>query len=143
MSQSTSSNTAGTTANGTAAYCDTLKQARSDFSSTDFTALTDSQFTKFRDRLQTLQDRAPATVQDDWRLLGSELDSVKRLLGQAGVSFNDLQKLQNNQMPPGFDITKFKAIVPKLQKLGTNKRLVSARNAIANNAKTTCHISMH
>lgn len=138
---SPSPSTAGDT-NTDAAYCSTLKQARQDFSGFDFTSLSDAQFTKFRSRLQTIQDQAPASVADDWRLLGNKLDQIKNLLGKAGVSFNDLQKLQRNQIPAGFDLKKFKAIVPKLKKLANDPGIEQARNAIAHSAKTDCHISM-
>jgi hypothetical protein len=110
----------------------------------DFTALSDRQFTDFRDRISNLQSQAPANVQDDWAVLGSTLDKVKQLLNSAGVSFDDLRALRNHQTPSGsVNLARLQQIAPRLQALGSDSSLSTAKNSITKSAESACNISLH
>lgn len=110
----------------------------------DFTSLSDRQFNDFRDRISNLQSQAPASVQDDWGVLGSTLDKVKTLLNSAGVSFDDLRALKHHQAPSGnVNLARLQKIAPRLQALGSDNRLTTAKNAITKSAQSACNISLH
>lgn len=123
------------------AYCKDLKSAKASFDnfgsgSPDFDKL-DSAFKRFH----SLADEAPEDVKSDWKTLDDALTSVEQALDDAGVSFADLPKLAEGQVPEGADAEKVQALVPKLAKLGDEK-VQKASDAIEKHAKDTCDITL-
>jgi hypothetical protein len=123
-------------------YCGTLKASQSQFKNTSFAALTEDQFDQLRDKVRTLQDAAPSSIQDDWGVLGDKLDAFKGLLDDAGIKLDDLKSMQQGQIPPGIDAAKLQALAPKLQQLMGGSDLQDATSAIQKNAKSDCNITL-
>ena len=123
-------------------YCDTLKESQTQFSDLDFASLSDEGFTDLQDQVGTLADQAPSEVSDDWEALGDKLDEFKTLLDEAGIGLGDLETLQQGTVPEGVDPAKLQELAPKLQEFAVDPRLEEAQQAIRDNAKSECEITL-
>lgn len=123
-------------------YCTTLKDSQTDFAQLDPTALDEQKFNDLSDRVSELEDQAPSSVADDWGTVGDQLDKFKSLLDEAGIGLDDLQSLQQNKVPEGVDPAKLQAMIPKMQEFASDPSLEEAQQAIKDNAKTECDITL-
>ncbi len=123
-------------------YCDTLKDSQTQFADLNFSTLSDDEFNDLLDRVGTLEDQAPSDVSDDWGTLGDKLDEFKALLDDAGIGLGDIESLQQGNLPEGADLAKLQELAPKLQEFVTDPSLTEAQQAIKENAKSECDITL-
>lgn len=123
-------------------YCTELKTAQSQLGPVDFSTLTNKQWDARRQEFSKLQSVAPANVKDDWATSVRYFDQFNNLLKSAGLTVEDIKTLQANQLPPGVDKAKVLAIVPKMQQLQSSSDLPAAQQAIRDDAKKQCHITL-
>lgn len=123
-------------------YCDTLKDSQTQFADLNFSTLSDAEFNDLLDRVGTLEDQAPSDVSDDWGTLGNKLDEFKTLLDDAGIGLGDIESLQQGNLPEGADLAKLQELAPKLQEFVTDPSLEEAQQAIKENAKSECDITL-
>ncbi len=127
---------------GSGDYCDTLKDSQTQFSDLNIATLSDAEFTDLRDRVGTLEDQAPSDVSDDWGTLGGKLDEFKTLLDDAGIGLGDIESLRQGNLPEGADPAKLQELAPKMQEFVTDPSLAEAQQAIKENAKSECNITL-
>jgi hypothetical protein len=132
-------------AGGGGSYCDQIKTLKSNVDTLDFTALSDEQFSDLQHSLDGIEASAPADVKDDWSTLSSAIDQLKQILADAGLSFADLQAIQNDptNLPDGVDIAKLQELAQKLQEFAANSDFEAASNAIQANVKDECGIELN
>lgn len=123
-------------------YCDTLKDSQAQFADLNFATLTDAEFSDLRDQVGTLEDQAPSDVSDDWGTLGGKIDEFKSLLDEAGIGLADIKTLQQGTLPEGADLDKVTELGPKLEAFTTDPSLTEAQQAIKDNAKSECDITL-
>ncbi len=137
--------TACSDSGGSGDYCDTLKDSQTQFADLNFVTLSDDEFNDLRDRVGTLEDQAPSDVSNDWGTLGDKLDKLdefKTLLDDAGIGPGDIESLQQGNLPEGADLAKLQELAPKLQEFVTDPSLTEAQQAIKENAKSECDITL-
>ncbi len=134
--------TACSDSGGSGDYCDTLKDSQTQFADLNFSTLSDDEFNDLLDRVGTLEDQAPSDVSDDWGTLGDKLDGFKALLDDAGIGLGDIESLQQGNLPEGADLAKLQELAPKLQEFVTDPSLTEAQQAIKENAKSECDITL-
>lgn len=120
-------------------YCNQLKSAKTTFdtlSSGDLGEL-EKGFATFH----RLADEAPDELKDQWKVLDDAATSIEDALKDAGLSFDDLPKIQAGQVPEGVDLAKLTSFASDLQKLN-NKKFTDARADIAKQAKDTCKVDL-
>ncbi len=123
-------------------YCDTLKDSQSQFSDLDLTRLSEAEFSELGDRFDTLEEQAPTEVADDWATVGDKLDEFKGLLDEAGLRLEDIATLQQGKLPEGADPAKLEELAPKMQEFTSDPSLDNAKDAIRENAKSECDITL-
>ncbi|MGH3386846.1 MAG: hypothetical protein ACRDO1_19865 [Nocardioidaceae bacterium] len=126
---------------GTDAYCDSLKEAKADFST-----LNDTDFAKMDealDRIGQIAGESPDAVQDDWEKLDSSITDMRKALDDAGVTFEDLQAIQENpnELPEGLDQEKLMALGTKLQEFAGDDVQKASKN-IEKHAKDECKVDL-
>lgn len=120
-------------------YCDQLKSAKTTFDTLSAGDL--SQLEKGFATFHRLADAAPDDLKDQWKVLDDAASSVEDALKDAGLSFDDLPKIQAGQVPEGVDLTKMTSFAADLQKLNS-KKFTDARADIAKQAKDTCKVDL-
>lgn len=123
-------------------YCAALEGAKTNLSAIDFTKIDEQTYQKLVTELAKVTAAAPSDVKDDWEALTGALDDLHRLLGTAGISFDDLQQLSAGQLPPGVDAEQLQKIAPKLQSISTDGRIQQASKAIEASAKSECGVNL-
>ena len=69
------------------------------------------------------------------------LTSITDALKDAGISFADIAKMQQGQIPKGADPQKLAALAPKLQEMSSAKVETASKN-IEKHAKSTCKVTL-
>jgi hypothetical protein len=130
---------------GGGSYCDQIKSVKSNVDGLDFTKLDDAQFSDLQSSLVGIASSAPADVKDDWTTLNSAIDQLKQILDDAGISFDDLQAIQNDptNLPDGIDIAKLQDLAQKLNDFASNSDFTAASDAIQANVKSECGIDLN
>ena len=123
------------------AYCKELKSDKAYFESFSGSDPDFSKIDEAFDRLHSLADKAPDEVADDWKVLDGAITSITEALEDAGISFADIGKMQQGQMPEGADPQKLAALAPKLQEL-SGAKFDKASKAIEKHAKDTCDVTL-
>jgi hypothetical protein len=123
-------------------YCDALQHAKEHLSDLDISQLDEDAFTAMNQELAKISAAAPADVKDDWATFQQALTRLHQLLASANISFDDLQQLQQGQLPPGVDPQELQRIAPKIQKISQAPRFQKAGRAISASAKRECHVSL-
>lgn len=121
----------------TEAYCDSLKQAK-----TDVEALSDQDLDKFDEAFQTIHEvagDAPDDVKDDWKVLDDALNEMETALEDAGLELSDLGSLQSGQLPEGVDQAKLLALGEKMQNIASEE-VEQAGDNIQKHAKDECDL---
>ncbi|MPZ94240.1 MAG: hypothetical protein GEU96_04820 [Propionibacteriales bacterium] len=126
---------------GTDAYCDSLKEAKADFST-----LNDTDFAKMDealDRIGEIAGESPDAVQNDWEKLDTSITDMRKALDDAGVTFEDLQAIQENpsELPEGLDQEKLMALGTKLQEFAGEDVQKASKN-IEKHAKDECKVDL-
>jgi hypothetical protein len=123
------------------AYCKELKTDKTYFSSLSGSSPDVGKLDEAFKRLHSLADKAPDDVKDDWKTLDSAITSITDALKDAGISFADIAKMQQGQIPKGADPTKLAALAPKLEAMSSDK-VEKASKAIEKHAKSTCKVTL-
>ncbi len=123
-------------------YCSTLEDTKADIDNLDFTALTDEKFSDLQSRISDLEDAAPSEVEADWKTLGDGIDGFKKLLDDAGISFDDLQTLQSGEVPDGLDVQALQELGPKMQEIVSDNDIEAATQSIQDHAESECDLTL-
>ena len=123
------------------AYCKELKSDKAYFASFSGSNPDLSKLDNAFDRLHSLADKAPDEIADDWKTLDGAITSITNALKDAGISFADIAKMQQGQIPKGADPQKLAALAPKLQAMSTAKVEKASKN-IEKHAKDTCNVTL-
>lgn len=126
-------------ASPTESYCDSLKEAK-----TEFKSLSEGDFAKMDDafkRAEEIGQDAPAEVKPDWEVLTGTISELRTALDDAGLSFKDLGSLQSGQLPEGVDQQKLMELGKKMEDFDPAK-LQDASKAISKHAKDECGIEL-
>jgi hypothetical protein len=134
----------GSSASSGGGYCDIIKASQDEFADLDFTQLTADDYSALEDRFDDIATAAPADVKEQWTTLRDALDELDGILEDAGMSFDDLQQLQENpnNLPEGVDLAELQALAPKLQAWASNTDYQAAGDAITANVKAKCGIDL-
>jgi aminopeptidase N len=129
---------------GGGSYCDQVKEVKSTIDNFDFTKLDEQQFSAFQSSLNSVEDAAPDSVKQDWATLNDAVDQLKGILADAGLTFDDLQAIQEDpsNLPEGVDIAKLQALAQKLNEFTTNTDIQDATDAISANVQDECGIDL-
>jgi hypothetical protein len=123
------------------AYCKELKSDKTYFDSFNSSKPDFEKIDEAFKRLHSLADKAPDEVADDWKVLDGAITSITTALKDAGISFADIGKMQQGQMPKGADPQKLAALAPKLQEL-SGAKFDKASKAIEKHANDTCGVKL-
>jgi hypothetical protein len=123
------------------AYCKELKSDKAYFANFSGSSPDVSKLDEAFNRMHSLADKAPDDVADDWKVLDKALTSITDALKDAGISFADIAKMQQGQMPKGADPQKIAALAPKLQAMSSAKVEKASKN-IEKHAKDTCGVKL-
>jgi hypothetical protein len=123
------------------AYCKELKSDKAYFDSFSGSSPDVSKLDEAFNRLHSLADKAPDDIKDDWTTLDNAITSITKALKDAGISFGDIAKMQQGQLPKGADPQKLAELAPKLQAMGSGKVKTASKN-IEKHAKDTCKVTL-
>jgi hypothetical protein len=131
-------------AGGGGSYCDQVKSLKSTVNNLDFTTLDDAGFSDFQDSLDGIEASAPADIKGDWTTLNAAVDQLKGILADAGLTFDDLQAIQDDpsNLPDGVDIAKLQALAQKLSDFADESDFKTASHNIQANVKDECGIDI-
>lgn len=122
-------------------YCKDLKKAETEFSDVtrgnDFDKL-DAAFSKMHE----LADKAPSDIDDDWKKLDELITTLEKGLKDAGLSFSDIPKIQQGELPEGVDESKLQDLALKMSKFA-GPDFTNASEAIEAHAKKTCKVELN
>ena len=129
---------------GGGSYCDQVKSLKSSVTDLDFTTLSEDQFSDLQGSLDDIEASAPSDVKDDWTTLNGAIDQLKSILDEAGLSFDDLQAIQDDptNLPEGVDLAKLQELAQKLNDFAANSDFEDASNAIQANVKDECGVDL-
>lgn len=121
-------------------YCKDLKKAKASFGDLSSGNLgdLDAAFKSFHQ----LADEAPSDIDEDWKKLDGALTTVEKALKDAGLSFSDLDKIQQGQIPEGVDTSKLQGLASEMTKL-SGADYEKASKAIETHAKKTCKVDLN
>jgi hypothetical protein len=122
-------------------YCKELKADKAYFRSLGSGSPDVSKLDDAFAKMHSLAGKAPDAVSADWKVLDGALTSITKALKDAGISFADIAKMQQGQIPKGADPTKLAALAPKLQQISSAK-VSKASKAIEKHAKSTCKVTL-
>jgi hypothetical protein len=137
-----SSGSSGGGSDPASAYCTALKGAKDKFKTLDLTGLDDDQFKQVTDEFDALGAAAPAEVRADWATVSSALKHIYQILADAGLSFNDLQKLGSGQLPKGVSAQEMAKLGKQLTKSMQGSGFQAAAARITAQAKAECGVSL-
>jgi cytochrome c556 len=123
------------------AYCKELKADKAYFKSFSGSNPDVSKLDDAFNRLHSLADKSPDEIKSDWKTLDDAITSITQALKDAGISFGDIAKMQQGQVPKGVDPQKLTDLAPKLQAMGSAK-VKKASDAIEKHAKDTCKVTL-
>ncbi len=124
---------------GTDAYCDSLDDAQGKFSAlndADASALED-----FKNAAEDLEGDAPDEVKDDWGVINSAYDDLEKSLDEAGLTFTDLEKISEGEMPEDLDEEALTKLGESMNDFGGDD-LEKAGEDISKHAKDECDIDL-
>lgn len=124
-------------------YCDALKGAKTNLAAVDFTQLNEKVYTQLTVEIAKVAKVAPASVKSDWATVLGALNDLHRILGTAGIDFDDLANLQAGQVPPGVTAEKLQALGAKLKKYEKDGALQESSQAIQDSAQQDCDLALN
>ena len=125
----------------TEAYCEQLRTDEKFFSAVSGADADPSQFGEAVDRLHGLADKAPDEIAEEWGTLDTAFTEVETVLAEAGITPEDLAGLKRGEIPEGVDVSKLRAIGPKIKQLDSPE-LQDAATTIRKHAKSECGVTM-
>lgn len=94
------------------------------------------------DQLETLKDEAPAELAEDWEVLYDVFGKIVAAYREAGLSADDIEAIQNGQVPDGADAQALQDAYAEITALSTDQRLTDAVAAIREHAADECGIDL-
>ena len=122
-------------------YCDQLKEAKAQLENFESTNPDFGEMDKALDTMHDLAGNAPDEVAADWKVVDEGVTTVETALEDAGVTMEDLGKIQTGQMPEGVDMAKLQELAPKLQEL-SDAKFQKATDNIEKHAKDECNVDL-
>jgi len=120
-------------------YCTDLKAAQKTIGSLgagDLSSLSDA-----ADQVHELRDEAPDEIEDDWKVLSDGFDKILTAFEKAGLTEEDIAKLQSGQMPEDVDMEAITEAMKEFEELGAEE-FTKAGDAIRTHAKDECGIEL-
>jgi ABC-type glycerol-3-phosphate transport system substrate-binding protein len=74
-------------------YCDDLKSTKTTITSLGDADMTQANFEKLTGDLRTIADEAPSDIKGDWGTLADAIDTFTAAMKDAGITFDNLQKI--------------------------------------------------
>lgn len=121
-------------------YCSDLDAVQKELNSVqggDVSSLEDT-----LDSLETLRDEAPDEVAEAWDTLYDAFAAIVEAFQDAGLSAEDIEAIQNGQIPDGVDQEALEAAYAEITRLGQDTGLTESVEAIRTHAKDECDITL-
>jgi hypothetical protein len=141
-SSTTSSDNSGNGSNSGSTYCTELRGARDKFKTLNVTGIDKDQFKTVTDEFDKLAAIAPDEVKADWTTVSDGLKQVYQILANAGLSFDDLQKLGSGHLPKGVSPQDLAKVGKQLQQALSGTKFKAAASHITTEAKTECGVNL-
>jgi hypothetical protein len=128
-----------------AGYCDQVEDLKTGFADVqDFTKITEDDFSGIQNALDDIESAAPDDVKDDWATLAGALDELKSILEEAGLTFDQLQQIQEDptNLPEGVDLAKLQELGQKLSDFTDENDFQASADAIQAEVKDECGIDL-
>jgi acetyl-CoA acetyltransferase len=122
-------------------YCQELKTDKAYFQSLNSADPDISRLDDAFTRMHSLAKAAPAAVAEPWKTLDGAVTTIEDALDEAGISLDDLARMQDGEMPDGVDLEKIAALGPRLEALG-GQEVDDAAQRIAEHAKDQCGVDL-
>jgi hypothetical protein len=94
------------------------------------------------DKVEELKDEAPEEVAEDWELLFEAFEKIVQAFQDAGLSPEDIQAIQNGQIPDGVDQQALTDAYAALQELASDSELTEAGENINKHAMEECGVDL-
>ena len=129
----------GSASDGGGDYCSDLKAAQKKIGSLGAGDL--SSLSEAADQVHELRDEAPDEIEDDWKVLSDGFDKILAAFEKAGLTEEDIAKLQSGQMPTDVDMEAISEAMKEFEELG-EEEFTKAGDAIRTHAKDECGIEL-
>jgi len=129
----------GSASDGGGDYCTDLKAAQKKIGKLgagDLGSISDTV-----DQVHELRDEAPDEIQDDWKVLSDGFDKIIAAFEKAGLTEEDIAKLQSGEMPTDVDMAAITEALKEVEELG-EEEFTKAGDAIRTHAKDECGIDL-
>lgn len=122
-------------------YCDDIKSAKANLSGLNAGNLTQANFDKLASSLDSIRDEAPSNVKAQWVTVTSAIDTFNTALKSAGISMDDISKMEAGNMPPGMDMSKMHDVMTAARSVNTDA-FSNAQHALDTEVQSTCHVDL-
>jgi hypothetical protein len=86
-----------------------------------------------------LASEAPDEIADEWKVVDDGFTALSDALEEAGITFDDLARMEKGAIPDGVDLDKLEALGPKLESFA-GPEMEKAALAIEAHAKKECGV---
>ena len=120
-------------------YCDLLKDAKDELDGAENGDLGD--LDEAGERLEEVRDAAPDELKDDWDTMIEGFEAIIKAFEDAGITQEDMEAMQNGEIPPDLDMEAFQEAMGQLQELNSEEFQAASDN-IGKHAKEECDIDL-
>ena len=121
-------------------FCADLEAIQKEFQSVSGGDASDLE--KLLDRIETLKDEAPDEVKEDWEVLYEAFEKIVQAFQDAGLTTEDIEAIQNGQIPDGVDQQALTEAYAAIQELASDAELTEAMERIRTHAKEDCGVDL-
>lgn len=121
-------------------YCSDLKATKKNLDTIEAGDLTDLSGTA--SQIHKLRDEAPSSIKGDWKVLSDGFDKILAAFKKAGLSDDDIAKLQSGSLPDDVDMTALQDAMTEIQDLGGDE-FTKAGDNISKHAKSECNVDLN
>jgi len=122
-------------------YCDDLQSTKTTVTALGDADISQATFDKLTASVHTIADEAPDDIKDDWNTIADTLDTFNQAMSDAGIDFDNLQKL-GQPGGPTIDPAKLQAITAAAGKLDTDA-ITTASDNINAQVKKECGFELN
>jgi hypothetical protein len=122
------------------AYCDAYKAADEEFESMSGADFNAEAFGDVQDRISELSDQAPPELEDEWGQMEDAFAEFETILGDAGLSFEDLSGIGEGELPEGVSVEDLEKVGQELDEWSQNSGFEEASDAIEKDAEKRCDV---
>lgn len=94
------------------------------------------------DSLEVLRDEAPAAIEEDWDRLYDAFERIVQAFDDAGLSAEDIEDIQNGQIPDGVDQQALEQAYAEISRLSDDTELTASVTRIQDHAKDECDLDL-